>query len=342
MNLPAAVLGSNIEKIGSARAKDVNTADDSRSSGSILGSNIDVSESGPDVMKGINKVNFNPADVVMGSNMAIISEPEPKTKPVQSASTKLTDKNITVNSVDHTVSTNVASNITAKPKQDTIKIHHKRKAKPHGKHFWPPSTSASTSKSKAESTKPCFIMVIHGLKKSKKHRKFRCKLCQNVADSQANANKHYKDTHPPVNCQECAMVFSNPSSLCQHKYTHLDKKFCCRNCNKYFLFESNLAGHRLKHRHHPGFQCNHSQNGSVCGKWYFAKSDLAKHVHMHSGKVYSCYECDYTTIDIRYLRAHRYTHSDKLKYTCKNCKEMFKHHTQMQRHEEKCKDKSRI
>ena len=36
-NLPAALLGSNIAKIGSARAKDVNTADDSRSSGSILG-----------------------------------------------------------------------------------------------------------------------------------------------------------------------------------------------------------------------------------------------------------------------------------------------------------------
>ena len=214
-------------------------------------------------MKGINKVNVNPADVMMGSNMAIILEPEPESKPVQSTSTKLTDKNITVNSVNYTVSTNVTSNVTAKPKQDTIKIHHKWKAKPHGKHFWPPSTSASTSKPKAESTKPRFIMVIHGLKKSKKHRKFCCKLCQNVADSQANANKHYKDTHLPVNCLECAMVFSNPSSLHRHKYMHLDKKFCCRNCNKYFPFESDLAGHRLKHRHHPGFQCNQSKMG-VC------------------------------------------------------------------------------
>ena len=136
------------------------------------------------------------------------------------------------------------------------------------------------------------------------------------------------------------MLFTNPCSLHRHKYTHMEKKFSCRNCNKSFPFESDLASHRLKHRHHPGFQCSHNQNRSVCGKWYFAKSDLAKHACTHSGKVYSCYECDYMTTDIRYLRVHRYTHSDKLKYMCKNCEETFKHHTQMRRHEEKCKQNS--
>ena len=137
------------------------------------------------------------------------------------------------------------------------------------------------------------------------------------------------------------MFFSNPCSLHHHKYTHMDKKFSCRNCNKLFLFESDLASHRLKHHRHLGFQCSHIQNGSVCGKWYFAKSDLAKHARTHSRKVYSCYECDYIMIDIRYLRAHRYTHSDKMRYICKNCKETFKHHTQMKRHEKNCKQNSR-
>ena len=125
------------------------------------------------------------------------------------------------------------------------------------------------------------------------------------------------------------MLFNNPSSLCHHKYQHMEKKFHCRTCDKLFPFKSDLASHRLKYCQHPGFQCNHDNNGSVCGKWYFAKSDLAKHARMHSGKVYSCYKSEYTTIDIGYLRAHRCTHSDKLKYKCINCKQLFKHHTQI-------------
>ena len=38
---------------------------------------------------------------------------------------------------------------------------------------------------------------------------------------------------------------------------------------KVFTFESDLNYHRLKHRRNPGFMCNHEDNGSVCGKWFF-------------------------------------------------------------------------
>ena len=281
-------------------------------------------------VRGVNNTAVTNPPNALGLNNTASPNPEPSSS----------SANAVTPIVKHSSNTTqVSKNGSTISNQQMTETHHKRKAKIHGKHYRPTPVVPAVLKASAElteSSKLRFITVTHGLKKSKKHRKFHCKLCQHVTDSQASANKHYKENHPPVCCNKCNMLFSNPCSLRHHKYTHLEKKFSCRNCNKLFPFESDLASHRLKHRRHPGFQCSHNQNGSVCGKWYFAKSDLAKHAHTHSGKVYSCYECDYTMIDICYLRAHRYTHSDKLRYKCKKCGETFKHHTQMKRHEKNC------
>ena len=107
---------------------------------------------------------------------------------------------------------------------------------------------------------------------------------------------------------KCEQFFNNPCSLRRHKYSHLELKFPCRSCSRSFPFESDLVNHHLKHQRHPGYQCNHQSEGTVCGKWFFAKSDLTRHIKTHSGKIHLCMECDYTTYDIRYLIAHRYTH----------------------------------
>ena len=178
--------------------------------------------------------------------------------------------------------------------------------------------------------------MIHGLRKPRKTRHFKCNICSVVTDSQALANKHYRMNHPPLKCPNCVQLFNNPCSLQRHKYSHLELKFPCRSCNRSFPFESDLTNHHLKHQRHPGHQCNHQVQGTVCRKWFFVKSDLTKHIKTHSGKIYACMECDYTTYDIRYLRAHMYTHSDKERYVCSNCNKRFKHHTQLRHHKEKC------
>ena len=154
--------------------------------------------------------------------------------------------------------------------------------------------------------------------------------------SQAQANKHYRESHPPLQCIICKQLFNNPCSLWRHKYVHLELKFPCQSCSKSFPFESDLVNHCLKHRCHPGHQCNHQTDGKICAKWFFAKSDLNKHTKVHSGIIYSCMECSYITYDVRYLCAHIYTHSDHERYQCSKCGEHFKHHTQLIRHSEKC------
>ena len=233
------------------------------------------------------------------------------------------------------------TNMTMTPNLADSHFHHKRRPKNHGKHFRPrpldDQNKDSSQSSPNKKTKSEFVTVTHGIRRIKKVRKFKCKICHIAHESQAKANSHYRESHPLLNCNTCNKTFNNPNSLRRHSYQHASKKtYPCRNCNKVFPFESDLAGHRLVHRCNPGHMCNHDDNGKICGKWFFAQSDLNKHAKTHSGKIYSCYECAYTTIDIRYLRAHRYTHSDTERYQCKKCSKKFKHHTQLKRHNGTC------
>ena len=222
---------------------------------------------------------------------------------------------------------------------------HKRKPKQHGKHRRPASQLTSDSSAKLDSTntqsvtpqpKSEFVTKQYGIIKCKKARKITCPMCKHGAYSQADANKHYRLSHPPIKCSKCPQLFNNPCSLRRHFYSHQDRNFPCQNCGKNFPFESDLAAHRMKYRRHPGYMCNHDVDGKICGKWYFSRSDLTKHALTHTGKVHECLECGFTTLDKRYLRAHLYTHSDKMRYKCENCGEPFKHHTQLVCHQKKC------
>ena len=221
----------------------------------------------------INITDPLPSPVVLGSN----SKVPPVSKPSTSASNKVVTTPMLQNAsvlCTTQVSTKESSS------QHKTSMHHKCKPKLRGKHHRPTPSDPVSKKEPVESpksSKPHFITVTHGLRKNKKHRRFHCKECSHVTNSQASPNKHYKESHPPIKCSQCDILFNNPSSLHHHKYQHMEKKCHCQNCDKVFPFESNLASHRLKHHQHLGFQCNHEKNGSICGKWYFAKSDLAKH-----------------------------------------------------------------
>ena len=219
---------------------------------------------------------------------------------------------------------------------------HKRRPKLRGKHKCPripsplPTSDTDDRSISKQTSKLKFITVTHRLRKPKKTGYFKCNICSTVTDFQALVNKHYCKNHPPLKCPDCEQYFNNLCSLHRYKYSHLELKFPCRLCGCHFPFESDLVNHCIKHRRHPRHQCNHESEGKVCGKWFFAKSDLNKHTKIHSDKIHSCLECDYTTFDIRYLRAHRYTHSDREQYACAKCMKQFKHHTQLKCHLEKC------
>ena len=265
---------------------------------------------------------------------------EPQTDPANNTEGGITSKVLIPTPALSSLSTPTPSTPVSAPSLS----FHKRKPKPCGKHHRLASqlTAAvdnqdnqdnqqNTNKPKSE-----FVTKEYGLIKHKKARKITCPMCKHGAYSQANANKHYRLSHPPIKCSKCPQVFNNPCSLRWHFCSHQELRFPCRNCGKSFPFESDLATHRTKYRRHPGHMCNHEVDGKICGKWFFLNSDLTKHALTHMGKVHECLECGFTTLDKRYLRAHLYTHSDRLRYKCENCGEQFKHHTQLVRHRIKC------
>ena len=204
---------------------------------------------------------------------------------------------------------------------------HKRKPKPRGKHHRPASqlmtavdnqdtTDNQNNQQNTNKPKSKFVTKEYGLIKRKKARKITCPMCKHGAYSQADASKHYHLSHPPIKCSKCPQLFNNLCSLRRHFYSHQELRFPCRNCGKSFLFESDLAAHHMKYRRHPGHMCNHEVDGKICGKWFFSNSDLTKHALTHTGKVHECLECGFTTLDKRYLHAHLYMYSDRLRYKC--------------------------
>ena len=268
---------------------------------------------------------------VLGKNTVVL--------PTSSSATKLLE-DIALKA-DAEAKTTPKSIMASASIDDETSDYHKCRPKAPRKHNLPkplptPSPPSQETEPPRKSPKSEFVTVTHSLIKVKKIRRFRCKICSVITESQAMANSHYRSIHPPIKCPDCDLMFNNPNSLRRHKYTHIMMKFPCRSCGKTFEFDRDLTNHRLNHHHHPGHQCNHEINGGICGKWFFAKSDLMKHAKTHSGKIYSCFECNYMTLDIHYLRAHRYTHSNKQQYRYQRCDEPLKHHMQLLQQKQCC------
>ena len=107
----------------------------------------------------------------------------------------------------------VTSPTTSSMKQPPVSIpvsYHKRKPKPTGKHHRPAplpdppsSDDESIKQSVTSSKKPEFVTQQFGIIKRKKKRKISCPLCKHPAYSQAEANLHYRTTHPPLKCSRC-------------------------------------------------------------------------------------------------------------------------------------------
>ena len=142
-------------------------------------------------------------------------------------------------------------------------------------------------------------------------------------------NKHYREQHKPVECEECGLSFNTPSSLKCHAYIHKDLKYVCPHCNKKFPFSSDRDVHAIKHETTKKFICE------TCKKGFFMKSDLTKQEKIHLKVTWKCSQCDYQTIDERNLKAHRRCHSNLMPYMCMKCLKLFCYHTQWKHHTSK-------
>ena len=157
-----------------------------------------------------------------------------------------------------------------------------------------------TSKTKGSFTTHSFV-----LKKKKRHRKYGCKMCNEVVDSAHLLTIHHRTTHGILYCETCNKAFNNPTSLVRHSYQHKPLRFHCA-CGVSFAFASQLQTHSVVHRRHASHHCVYPK----CNRSFKNKGDLKRHADEHYSAVHECPDCDYTNSDIRNLESHRLKHSD--------------------------------
>ena len=165
-------------------------------------------------------------------------------------------------------------------------------------------------------------------------RKYKCTSCDSKWNSVAELNRHFKDVHPPLQCKICKNYLNTPSTLTRHMFSHRELKYPCDYCPKWFPFESDRDTHHISHQTLKTFACI-SPN---CGKTFFFKGDLTKHVKIHRKVKWKCQHCPYVPKDERNLKAHQRLHSNLKPYICKNCLQLFKYNEQLKWHRAKPKD----
>ena len=191
-----------------------------------------------------------------------------------------------------------------------------------------PSTLKSSSKSdnppkKSVTPVPVhkrFVTVEYKLKCKRRHiRKFRCGKCDQSFESQHDVNTHFKETHPPVKCDFCDHSFACPASMLKHRYSHYETMIECDTCGKGFQFQSQLTEHRRIHQAIGDWVC--FKPG--CRKRFKRESELDAHLYNHRTTKLKCDQCTYENPDTHNMCAHKWKHSDKKSFICKECGEAF-------------------
>ena len=165
-------------------------------------------------------------------------------------------------------------------------------------------------------------------------RTYTCIHCGAKHNSKQEINQHYQEEHSSIKCPDCDRVFPTPDSLQRHRYTHAARdKFVCDKCEKDYPFESDLNRHKIKHRNKE--IKTHVCMAAGCERSFMRKADLVSHAQNHMGKVHKCDQCEYSAMDIRYLKQHQQKHSNDLRIKCNICGRGFRYFTQMKRHHDR-------
>ncbi|XP_030051096.1 gastrula zinc finger protein XlCGF57.1 [Microcaecilia unicolor] len=121
-------------------------------------------------------------------------------------------------------------------------------------------------------------------------------------------------------CSECDKSF----------WQTLVKPFQCIECKKRFFLEESLVTHQKIHEDMQIkkniFSC------PECGIRVFREKDLELHQNTHTGKPFTCVECDETFPLLGILKTHQKTHKGEKPYTCSECNKCYKQLSHLKRH----------
>ena len=181
-----------------------------------------------------------------------------------------------------------------------------------------------------EKTIGTFVTKTIGIRKHKKERKAKCRLCGDSFDNVKELNRHHRSDHDIQFCSECGKGFNTQTSLDKHKYCHRELEFVCEHWGQRFPFVSRLEQHKITHRSMATLPCMHKN----CGRTFKNLGDLNRHVGQHDGVWFTCDFCTYRNKDKQNTNSHMRTRVEGNKlYGCQHCGKWFHFSTQYRRHQ---------
>ncbi|XP_056406803.1 oocyte zinc finger protein XlCOF8.4-like [Hyla sarda] len=133
----------------------------------------------------------------------------------------------------------------------------------------------------------------------------------------------------PYSCSECERCFLYRSELITHARSHTgEKPFPCSECGKCFLSKAQLVIHERNHTGEKPYSC------SECGKCFTDKATCVRHETCHTGvKPYPCPICGKFFTRKSYLAVHERCHAGEKPHSCSECGKRFTDKSSLVRHE---------
>ena len=114
------------------------------------------------------------------------------------------------------------------------------------------------------------------------HKLLKCSMCDQIVNSKYELRTHHQEIHNIMACEECSKGFATKQYLRKHSYAHTTmNNYECLLCKKFFVFQSELDAHMIKHNNFPYLSCNIVG----CSQTYFRKAELTAHIKTHDGKL---------------------------------------------------------
>ncbi|XP_005093229.1 zinc finger protein 91 [Aplysia californica] len=153
---------------------------------------------------------------------------------------------------------------------------------------------------------------------------YSCKLCSFSCERVQDYSKHMRFCHSvsePFKCPVCLYSSRQSNLLKIHMETHKPHKYLCSLC-KFKSKRKTLLNQHMRKKHSNGLIEEANTKMYRCTKCDFESrhfASLRNHMPIHSGIVYPCEECSYTTFSQRNLDSHKRKHWREKPFKCPFC-----------------------